>query len=773
MRHLCAVVILSLLPLLGWADARRPAILFCDFMGRNNSAVNQELLDAGFELGRSVNDYPKNSFPLTWEQMRQYNVIVFIGMASDFKPEHAALIKRFLDAGGGALFLPIGHGVLDWKPSRSFFELDMGLKVFVEQIQNPAKAVKMAAGGAFFEQHLLWTDAIAASPVTEGVKGLLYPSERDPFYYGAAPLDLSPEWRTLVSTGPGARTYTQPDAGREYDYNKPEVKLYCPPNGREGDFPLVAVRDYGKGRAAAVSVHPMLLLWGGYIPAVGGTLMKNGLGGHSSDWARLFKNLFAYLAEPSLKSGALGGHVTDRAAVFTQEPGDPEVKDVGGLKFPAPAAQVVTGLAGAKSTFSGGKDSVAGWSAAAKAAGYDFLIFLEDMDKLDSASWERLQAECRASSGEKFLAYPGVEFKTELGDRGFFIDGLGFWPKADVFTKDGRIYSARQKEWARGDLFFRCGMKKAPGIAEWPYLPVGFFSHASNPIPFWNYNTYQVLSVFSREADKTLDNWDIAAYREVNAQKLHIAPFALNLMRSKGELPAPCADGLACLSFPGDLKQLRKSLDTLGQAAYSGLSTPLTISSGPQVRQWATIGDLSYSVPRWQSGPKESDFYNSPNYRFKLRLAAESDVGLAEVTILDGLDSYRRFLPQGAKRFEVTLDAVNDHSAHYIAVVTDTNGRKAMTAEISTENWLHRMYWCSDRCNFGSAPYVHNAGVANPVYTMRTGVEREVLNRWFFPAWGPDCGIVKGEVATMFCKGAFPDTGWRVYFDTEPIPDYR
>ena len=770
MRKLSVIIVALLCAwLAAGADAtRRPAVFFCDFCGKNNSAVNQELIDSGFELGRSVNDYPKNSFPLTWEKMKEYNVIVFIGMASDFKPEHATLVKRFLDEGGGVLFMPIGHGVLDWQPSRGFFENDMGLKIFIEQIQNPAKTGKASFANGRFKMDFIWTDAIAPSPVTEGVINLWYPAGRAPFYYGAAPLDLSPEWKPLVKTGPGASTYTKAD--NTHDYLHPDIKLYCPPEGRSGDFTLTAIRDFGKGRAAAVSVSPMLLFWGGYIPVAEGVLMKTGLDGRPSDWARLFKNLLAYLAEPSLKSGALGGHVTKRSEVFTQEPGDPDVKVVDGLELPAPAGKCLTGLAGAKSEITSGKGSVAEWSAAAKGAGYDFLIFLEDLDKLNADKWGCLQDECLKSSSEQFLAYPGVEFKTELGDRGFYIDGTGYWPNQAFLTKDGRFFSTRQGNWARGELFFRTGMPKRPGIAEWPYLPLGFFSHAGNPIPFWNYNTYQVLSVFSREQGKLLDNWDIGAYREVNAQKLHIAPFALNLMRDRSEMPKPFADGLACLSFPGDIKRLRKELDTLGQYAYNGLSTQLSVSSGPRITQWNAVGDLSYNVPRWQSGPKESDFYNSPNYRFKMRLSAESDAGLAEIAILDGLDTYRRFLPGGAKRFDVTLDAVNDHHAHYIAMLTDTAGRKSVSGEIETENWLNRIYWCSDRCNFGSAPYVHSAGVANPVQTTTLGIDRKLINRWTFPVYGPDCGIVQGNVAAMFRKGATPTSGWRIISSPSPSP---
>ena len=118
------------------------------------------------------------------------------------------------------------------------------------------------------------------------------------------------------------------------------------------------------------------------------------------------------------------------------------------------------------------------------------------------------------------------------------------------------------------------------------------------------------------------------------------------------------------------------------------------------------------------------------------------------------------------------MAVLNDNHSHFVAVITDVNGGKAVTGELEVENWLNRVYWCSDRCNFGSRPHMHNAGVMNPVHTTMMSTERTLLNRWTFPLWGPDCGVVQGNVETMFCKGAIPDNGWVSYFDTEPIPGF-
>ncbi len=217
------------------------------------------------------------------------------------------------------------------------------------------------------------------------------------------------------------------------------------------------------------------------------------------------------------------------------------------------------------------------------------------------------------------------------------------------------------------------GMPLPPGYVTWSgfQLALGHFSHATNPTPYWNHNLYQILSVFTRENGKALDDWTLAPFLEVNAQKLHIAPFALELMTDAQALPQPFAAGSAYLTYPGSLKSLHDDLSMLGSYAYAGGTQPVGVTSGPVVKQWATVGSLGYVLPRWASGPTEEDWYVTPNYRFRLRLAVDCDAGIKEVKLYDGMTLWRRFLPQGAKAFDTTLEVLNDHHGHYVAVITD------------------------------------------------------------------------------------------------------
>ena len=84
--------------------AHKPAIYFYDFAADfYNGQVTQELLDAGFEVGKNHGQVTGSRWTLTWDTLKNYNVLVMVGTANDFQPEHGALLDRFLEAGGGIL----------------------------------------------------------------------------------------------------------------------------------------------------------------------------------------------------------------------------------------------------------------------------------------------------------------------------------------------------------------------------------------------------------------------------------------------------------------------------------------------------------------------------------------------------------------------------------------------------------------------------------------------------------------------------------------------
>src|SRR5262249_26049753 len=180
--------------------------------------------------------------------------------------------------------------------------------------------------------------------------------------------------------------------------------------------PLFAIRQAGNGRLALVSQWPTYSLGAGTKWLYDREVLSKGLNGKTSDFGRLLQNTFHWLADPSLSAETLGGY---RTPAHRLQP--PNARDVGKNQFReplqlsaaqtsgTPAAQPVLlrGLIGAQTRLSGGQGTVADYAAAARQAGLDFVVFLEDFAALDATGLAQLKAECTQQSGAYLTLYPG------------------------------------------------------------------------------------------------------------------------------------------------------------------------------------------------------------------------------------------------------------------------------------------------------------------------------------------------------------------------------
>src|SRR5690606_11611507 len=75
-----------------------------------------------------------------------------------------------------------------------------------------------------------------------------------------------------------------------------------------------------------------------------------------------------------------------------------------------------------------------------------------------------------------------------------------------------------------------------------------------------------------------------------------------------------------------------------------------------------------------------SDMAVPGNDRFRIHVNASAPAGLKEVLIMDGDNPvpWRRFLPGGTKTFEKSIDHFHDREYHFISVLEDTKGKKAV-----------------------------------------------------------------------------------------------
>jgi hypothetical protein len=101
-------------------------------------------------------------------------------------------------------------------------------------------------------------------------------------------------------------------------------------------------------------------------------------------------------------------------------------------------------LVGAHSGRSGGKGSVADWKQAARAAGFDGVVFRETILSLTKEQWEAFEAGSKAASDETFYAVPGWDWTDGEGNRFLMFNPHLPHFKAERPTKDRRFVRAQE-----------------------------------------------------------------------------------------------------------------------------------------------------------------------------------------------------------------------------------------------------------------------------------------------------------------------------------------
>ncbi len=714
-------LVLALLTVVGAALAApavppSPSLLF---IGKPQiymeAAYLEELQAHGFQVDAAPWDI------ITPDLMRRYNAVIITGYWREYSKGNveqgiqegfAGVVQRYI-----AEYMKAGGGVLvDLNSMGAYGEGRLGevpdwLKQFdcnfwVEAITDPAREVLATPPSLRrYSTKLAWTDDLAKHPITEGVKNLWYPTGwggHEAFWSG--PVDCGHQWTAIVRTGPQAKS-----AGTDTVW----ADMWRP-QPLPGPYSLLSVRNVNNGRMAVLGVNSMWLLWSPYHDALGQVVMKKGEQGKPSDWWKLLENTYRWLAEPSLQMGTNGLQV----AKYPPVAGDTPAVAWDQQAFPEKPSHYYRGLVGAHTALSTGKGTVGDWAAAAEAAGWDFLVFTEDLAALNADKWAELKKQCQGATSDTFVAYPGIEYMNASNHRGFAPLGYVDWFPADWLTDDGkRINTDRgwtpQKGWGATQhksgqimMFLTWGMN-------------GYLNYEKNPSPYWDYKLYNLFPIWSMERGEVVDS-SIQDYLEVCQADHNPAAYAVNLMYDPAELATARAEGRPHLVVSADPDPrapdkpgLRATFDRmvvddvpygLGAGCYRGWTGPVA-TQGPAMRWMFRGGYLWEGVefPRYwierHAAPQEKDWYMPSWYRLKLRLDAESETGLQEITIYDGPEAIRRFDPKGQKQYTVEMDVAQAPTRHLVAVVTDNQGRQAVSREMWVEQQMILHNYCGDRVN--------------------------------------------------------------------------
>ena len=718
----CAAVVLCLA---GWAvavAAAQPAVLVVSPQGTAGVWLDMDYLNelhqAGFEI-----DYTENMADVTWSRLQGYNVLVlytcppdpgvnawpFSGSQPIYKADFIALIARFLAQGGGVLLMAVetNVGVTLTRDMIAPWGADLPL----ETISDPTTSAPMSRMPTI---QLAYTNQVAASPVSTGVRGIWYPVQRG---YNAAhtmPLAVDSSWQVVVRAMPSARTV--PVDLIKSPYPAP-LNALVRPQGVTAP-PLFAIRQYGAGRVALLSQWPTYSIGSGTKWLYNREVLSQGLGGKPSDFGRLLDNSLRWLAQPSLQSKTVGGYVTAPQRLvppnlqLQAKQGFQESVWKGAdptLLQPPTGVTLFKGLIGAQTSRSGGQGTVADYAAAARAAGLDFLVFLEDFSNLDAAKLDELKADCAQSSDARLTLYAGYRMDNNIGNHMFLFGPGVVVPPSRVLTGANQKTLMLQGETAPGVFGVAPPATQDFLLSLSRSAQLGYydFTHSGMGMRLADARLYSMIGLRTYQNGQLVDD-ATSAYLTTAQSTISPAPAAINLVTSPAALSAAVTAGQG-LTYAMARSAGQLWADALGYTSQYSCPNVFT-SDGPQILRWPGCVRVStYGAESFVTG---RTLMEAPIY-------VTSSKGLSEIQIFDGANLYRRFKLNGETVFSTLLHLDGSIQRNLVLIAQDTSGGRAVS--FARRNWKdgsRAPVFCSDRIN--DCAYMYLARGPFPMTVLRT-----------------------------------------------------
>ncbi|MGA2618360.1 MAG: hypothetical protein ABSF26_12170 [Thermoguttaceae bacterium] len=713
---LIAVISIVCVSAIGLAADVKPAILFCSPQGLEGGWADltylNELHAKGFEV-----DYTVTLDELTPERIRKYNVLVIYVTPDAFdvtnrgqksSPQKierfVAMIDAYAAAGGGVLLMPTEANIL--KQQVSDLAEPWGARLPVELIEESDKEKLAALSHASQQVPLAWTDQVLPSPVSSGINGVWYPIA--PAYNAqmSGSIVADNQWRPVVK---GSKTtVTKP-----IDLAKSTMPVLERPFLRAPSMqPVIfAIREYRRGRIALLNQWRQFSIGSGTRYIFNREVLSAGLSGRPSDLGKLLENTYRWLAEPSLSSA---GYVTDPRKLLAPND-DPAIKKAYADRFwpyqaaelssaAAPAnTRICRGLIGAKTTYSSGVAGVAEYARAAAAAGLDFLVFLDDFEKLDASKLRQLKTDCDRHSTPRLRLLPGFSIRNNVGNRMFFYSPDPVWiPDYCLTGKDKKTLYIQEEDGHGGYTgYLTPFLDWVLGAYHVEKGQVGYFDFSASPhgMRLHDLRLYGMAAVRYYRGGRLVED-NTADYLTTVQATIPPAPASVDEVYSPAELAREVAAGHSLVYVQA------RSLESLfmdGLRWTHQYDSPMVyMSDGPTILAWcgcyrvATLGAEEF-VTGMSVMP-------SP-------LGVLSEKGLKEIRIYNGSELYRRFSwpPHAApKAFRQTLVLDGNIQKNLVVVAEDVAGHRAITfARRCWKDGGLAVAFCSDHVNDGTMALAH------------------------------------------------------------------
>lgn len=699
------------------AGQPKPAILFCSPQGASYGWIDltylAELHQKGFEV-----DYTESLDAVTAERIKRYNVLVIYITPDAYdvtmrgkksSPEKAKafadLVDGYVASGGGVLLMPTEANVL--KQAVADLTSRWGAKLPVEIIEEKDPQKLGALSHASQDVTLALTDQVLPSPVSEGVRQIWYPIRPAYNAQQTGPIAVDDAWQVVVK---GSKTTST----KPVDLARSTMPVLDDPFQRtEGvsEPPLMAIRPYQKGRIALINQWRQFSVGAGTKYIYNREVLSAGVKGISSDFGRLLENTFRWLAEPSLGAGSPGGYATAPERLLPPNH-DPKVREAYAERFwpydratldtvtPPPGTRVFRGLIGAKTHYSSGKAGVEAYAKAATAAGLDFLVFMDDFDKLTPQKLRQLTEDCKRLSTDKLLLLPGFSITNNIGNRMFFYSPDPAWIPDYCLTGPGKKTLYIQEENGKGGYtgYLTPFLDWVLGNYHVEKGQVGYYDFSASPkgMRMPDVRLYGMAAVRYYRGGRLVED-NTAAYLTTAQATIPPAPASVDEITSPEELLRDVQGGVALVYARA------RSLGTLFMDALRWThqydAPCVFMSDGPQILLWPNC----YRVCTLGAEEFVTGVSVMPS---PLWVVAEK--GIKEIRLYNGQELFRRFLPGGKKEFQQVLVLDGTVQKNLVAVVEDLDGKRAISfARRCWKDGSLAVSFCSDHVNDGTMALAH------------------------------------------------------------------
>ncbi len=699
------------------AEPHRPAILFCSPQGAAAGWVDLQYLRELHQRGLEV-DFTESLDDVTPERISRYHALVVFITPDAFdvtmrgQPTSARKVQAFADmidayvtAGGGVLLMPTETNQL--KQAVADLADRWGARLPVERIEETDPGKRDRLRHASQATPLAWTDQVPPSPVSAGVRQIWYPYAHAYNAQMTGPIVVDDRWQVIVRTSPSSRTTA-------IDLAQSTMRVLENPYVRsqsEREPAIAAIRHYGAGRIALINQWRQFSIGSGTRYLFDRQVLTAGCGDRPSDFGRLLENIYRWLAEPALAAGQPGGYVTppDR---FLPPNAHPQVKyQYAERTWPpttwqAAAAEppahprLLSGLIGAKTTYSSGTSTVAQYAAAAAAAGLDFLVFLDDFAALTPQTLEALRADCDRCSSATLRLLPGFSIPNNVGNRMFFFSPAPVWVPDYCLTGPDRKTLYVQEEDDRGGF-----TGYMTPFLDWVLNnyhvekgQVGYYDFSGSPhgMRMWDLRLYAMVAVRYYRAGQLVED-RTADYLTTAQSTIPPAPASVNEVASAEDLAEEVRRGHALVYAQAESPEQLFPRALRWTHQYE--SPNVFLSDGPLVRSWPDCFRVS------TLGAEE--FVTGSSVMPAL-LSVEAERGLKEIRLYNGRQVFRRFLPQGATQWRQTLALDGTVQKNLVLEVEDLSGGRAVTfARRCWKDGSLAVSFCSDHVNDGTMALAH------------------------------------------------------------------